>query len=68
MMISRRLTRTETENGVLFVPVPIYRCWRCDALMPVEREREPLCDACESAAAQMAQDGPKRAAAVGLLM
>ena len=60
-MIARRLMRIETADGTLFVPVPIYRCWRCDELMPVEREREPLCDACEAAAAQMAQDGPKRA-------
>ena len=66
-MTSRRLTRIETADGTLFVPAPAYRCWRCDALMPVEREREPLCDACE-ATAQLAQDGPKRAAAVGLLM
>lgn len=63
-MIARRLMRIETADGTLFVPAPAYRCWRCDALMPVEREREPLCDACESAAAQMAQDGPKRAAAL----
>ena len=68
MMIARRLMRIETADGTLFVPAPAYRCWRCDALMPVEREREPLCEVCESAAAQMAQDGPKRAATVGLLM
>lgn len=61
MMIDRRLMRIETADGTLFVPAPAYRCWRCDALMPVEREREPLCEFCESAAAQMAQDGPKRA-------
>ena len=54
MMIDRRLMRIETADGTLFVPAPAYRCWRCDALMPVEREREPLCDVCEAAAAQMA--------------
>ena len=53
-MIERRLMRIETADGTLFVPAPAYRCWRCDALMPVEREREPLCEFCESAAAQMA--------------
>ena len=67
MTTSRRLTRTETKDGVLFVPVPIYRCWRCDSLMPVEREREPLCEVCESVTAQMAQGGPRRASAVGVL-
>ena len=53
-MIARRLMRIETEDGTLFVPAPAYRCWRCDALMPVEREREPLCEGCESAAADKA--------------
>jgi len=48
-MTARRLMRIETADGTLFVPAPAYRCWRCDALMPVEREREPLCDACEAA-------------------
>ena len=52
-MTARRLRRIETAEGTLFVPAPAYRCWRCDALMPVEREREPLCSACE-ATAQMA--------------
>ena len=66
-MTARRLMRIETADGTLFVPAPAYRCWRCDALMPVEREREPLCDDCEAATAQMAQDGPKRAPAVGVL-
>lgn len=47
-MTARRLMRIETADGTLFVPVPIYRCWRCDALMPVEREREPLCESCEA--------------------
>ena len=49
-------------------PVSAYHCLRCGSRMTVEREREPLCSGCESAAAQMAQDGPKRAAAVGLLI
>ena len=58
--MTRRLTRIETEDGVLFVPEPAYRCWRCDALMPVEREREPLCEVCE-AACQLANPKPGRA-------
>ncbi len=45
---ARRLMRIETADGTLFVPAPAYRCWRCDALMPVEREREPLCKVCEA--------------------
>ena len=53
-MIARRLMRVETADGTLFVPAPAYRCWRCDALMPVEREREPLCEVCESATADKA--------------
>ena len=53
-MTARRLRRVETAEGTLFVPVPIYRCYYCDTLLPIEREREPLCEACESAAAQMA--------------
>ena len=48
-MTARRLMRIETADGTLFVPAPAYRCWRCDALMPVEREREPLCEVCEAA-------------------
>ena len=60
-MTARRLMRIETAEGPLFVPAPAYRCWRCDALMPVEREREPLCDACEATAAQMAPPPPGRA-------
>ena len=59
-MTARRLMRTETATGTLFVPAPAYRCWRCDALMPVEREREPLCEACE-ATAQLANPKPGRA-------
>ena len=47
-MTARRLMRIETAEGPLFVPAPAYRCWRCDALMPVEREREPLCKVCEA--------------------
>ena len=35
-------------------PVSAYHCLRCGSRMTVEREREPLCDACEAAAAQMA--------------
>ena len=60
-MTTRRLTRIETAEGTLFVPAPIYRCWRCDKLMPVEREREPLCEACEAVTAQMANTKPGRA-------
>ena len=59
-MTSRRLTRVETAEGTLFVPVPIYRCYYCDSLMPVEREREPLCEVCE-AACQLANPKPGRA-------
>ena len=57
-MTARRLMRVETKDGVLFVPAPAYRCWRCDSLMPIEREREPLCEACEAATAQMANPKP----------
>ena len=60
-MIARRLMRVETAEGPLFVPAPAYRCWRCDKLMPVEREREPLCDACEGEAAHLANTKPGRA-------
>ena len=31
-------------------PVSAYHCLRCGSRMTVEREREPLCDACEAAA------------------
>lgn len=30
-------------------PVSAYHCLRCGSRMTVEREREPLCDACETA-------------------
>ena len=53
-MTARRLMRIETADGTLFVPAPAYRCWRCDALMPVERERAPLCEVCEATTTQMA--------------
>ncbi len=59
-MTFRRLMRIETAEGPLFAPAPAYRCWRCDALMPVEREREPLCEVCE-AACQLANPKPGRA-------
>ena len=49
-------------------PVSAYHCLRCGSRMTVEREREPLCEVCESAAAQMAQDGPKRAARCSLTL
>ena len=35
-------------------PVSAYHCLRCGSRMTVEREREPLCDSCEAATAQMA--------------
>ena len=30
-------------------PVSAYHCYQCDARMTVEREKEPLCEKCESA-------------------
>jgi len=35
-------------------PISAYHCLRCGSRMTVAREREPLCEVCESAAAQMA--------------
>lgn len=35
-------------------PVSAYHCLRCGSRMTVAREREPLCDSCEAATAQMA--------------
>ena len=35
-------------------PVSAYHCFRCGSRMTVEREREPLCEACEAATAQLA--------------
>ena len=43
-------------------PISAYHCWQCDARMTVEREREPLCEACE-AASQAATTTPDTPAA-----
>ena len=37
-------------------PVSAYHCLRCGSRMTVEREREPLCDACEAAATTTDKD------------